>query len=48
MPVAEMGFGDTAPLCLKAMALAAGLRRAKETDGNCLDYVTPKPENPVP
>lgn len=48
MLVAEMGFGDITSWCLKAMDLAAGLRRAKETDGNCLDYVTPKPENPVP
>lgn len=47
MLVAEMGFGDTASVYLKAMALAAGWR-AKETEGNCLDYVTPKPENPVP
>lgn len=40
--------GEMASLCFRAMALAAGLRRAKEPGGNCFDYSTPKPETPGP
>lgn len=42
------GVGDMVSWCFRAMALAAGLRGAKETGGSCLDYITPKPENPEP
>lgn len=42
------GVGETASLCFRATALAAGLRRAKETGGNCFNDITPKPETPGP